>query len=108
MQTLGQDLIGCTNNPVKFDGSLSTDTDGIVNNYEWDFGDGTTGGGVYPQHIYLDEGVYTVTLTVTGEYSGECSNVDTDQLQVTISSAIKLGINSPDSISINEPVFFFC
>ena len=31
----------------------------------WDFGDRTTGTGVIVDHVYADNGVYTVTLTVT-------------------------------------------
>ena len=33
--------------------------------YAWDFGDGSTGSGVAPEHIYAAPGTYEVTLTVT-------------------------------------------
>ena len=46
------------------DGSASSDPDGIIVSYSWDFGDGTTGSGVKTTHIYNVVGVYTVTLTV--------------------------------------------
>jgi PKD repeat protein len=32
----------------------------------WDFGDGGTGEGRYTEHIYADQGLYNVTLTVSG------------------------------------------
>ena len=49
---------------VVFDGSASSDPDGSVISYSWNFGDGTTGSGVNPSHIYASAGLYNVTLTV--------------------------------------------
>jgi PKD repeat protein len=48
-----------------FDGSGSSDPDGTVSGWSWDFGDGASGGGVSPQHSYVLAGTYSVTLTVT-------------------------------------------
>jgi gliding motility-associated-like protein len=36
--------------------------------YLWDFGDGTTSTAYEPQHSYIEEGVYTVTLTAFNQY----------------------------------------
>jgi PKD repeat protein len=49
---------------ASFDGSGSVDPDGSVAQYLWSFGDGTTGTGVRPQHVYAAAGTYTATLTV--------------------------------------------
>ncbi|TIC84808.1 PKD domain-containing protein [Nocardioides sp. GY 10113] len=49
---------------VAFDGSASTDPDGTIAYYSWDFGDGTTGTGVAPTHTYATGGTYDVTLSV--------------------------------------------
>ena len=53
------------NDPVTFDASGSTDPDGTIASYAWDFGDGVTGTGVGPNHTYTAEGDYTVKLTTT-------------------------------------------
>lgn len=48
-----------------FDGSGSTDPDGTISTYAWDFGDGQTSTEQSPVHIYAANGDYTVTLVVT-------------------------------------------
>lgn len=54
--------IGAT---VSFDGSASYDPDGIINQYQWNFGDGKTASGAHAINSYTTAGVYTITLTVT-------------------------------------------
>jgi PKD repeat protein len=56
---------GTVGAPVSFDGSGSTDPDGTIVAYNWEFGDGSTGTGVSPTHTYGAAGTFTVTLTVT-------------------------------------------
>ncbi len=51
--------------PVSFDGSASSDPQGQMLAYAWDFGDGTTGTGAQQSHFYANHGAYTATLTVT-------------------------------------------
>ena len=50
---------------VAFSGSTSTDIDGTVASYSWNFGDSTTGTGATPSHTYATAGLYTVVLMVT-------------------------------------------
>jgi PKD repeat protein len=45
----------------------STDSDGSVVSWSWDFGDGTTSTSQNPTHQYFSAGTYTVTLTVTDD-----------------------------------------
>ncbi|RLF52970.1 MAG: hypothetical protein DRN24_02365, partial [Thermoplasmata archaeon] len=55
----GKPYVGVVGQPVQFDGSNSNN----ALSYKWDFGDGTTGTGVKPKHVYNAPGEYTVTLT---------------------------------------------
>jgi len=49
---------------VSFDASASTDPDGTIASYTWNFGDGQNGSGMSGSHIYGNEGAFTVILTV--------------------------------------------
>lgn len=51
--------------PINFNGSASSDPDGDVLTFAWDFGDGNTGTGATPAHTYAAAGSYNVTLRVT-------------------------------------------
>ena len=64
-----------------FDASASSDPDGTVARYDWDFGDGTTSpnGGPTPTHTYAAPGDYTVRLTVTDEAGCSMAFVFTGQ-----------------------------
>jgi PKD repeat protein len=50
--------------PVVFDASTTTDPDGAVVSYSWDFGDGQRGTGKIASHTYSQGGAFSVTLTV--------------------------------------------
>jgi PKD repeat protein len=52
---------------INFDGRGSSDPDGFITGYLWDFGDGGTGVGPTPSHTYQAPSVYTVTLRVTDD-----------------------------------------
>ncbi len=54
---------------VTFNATGSTDPDGTITSYAWDFGDGNTGTGATPVHVFAP-GTHTVTLTVTDNRGG--------------------------------------
>jgi PKD repeat protein len=62
---------------TSFDGSGSSDVDGSIVSYEWDFGDGTTRSGETPTHTYDSKGEYTVTLTVTDDDGATATTSET-------------------------------
>ncbi|MCF8463750.1 MAG: PKD domain-containing protein [Flavobacteriales bacterium] len=66
----------CNGNAVQFNDNST----GTIVTYDWDFGDGTTGTGTNPTHVYPDLGTYTVTLTTTS--ANGCFDVVTGTAQV--------------------------
>ena len=59
----------CDVTSCSFDASGSTDADGEITDFAWDFGDGesTSGPAAIVQHDYAATGTYTVTLSVTDD-----------------------------------------
>ena len=66
---------------LEVDGGASSDLDGPLASYAWNFGDGTTGTGAQATHTYAAPGTYTVTLTVTD--SDGATAQDTVQVEAT-------------------------
>jgi len=66
LAALGTALPGAA---TRLDASASTDPDGTVARFDWDFGDGTTlaDGGPTPAHVYAAAGAYTARVTVTDD-----------------------------------------
>ena len=63
------------------DGTGSTDSDGTISGYAWNFGDGGTATGATATHTYATAGTYTVTLTVTD--NGGATGTTTKTVTVT-------------------------
>ncbi len=54
---------------VNFNGASSTDADGTIASYVWEFGDGDSGTGVTVSHTYAEAGAYVAALTVEDDDS---------------------------------------
>ncbi|MBW6499070.1 MAG: S8 family serine peptidase [Bacteroidales bacterium] len=52
---------------ASFNASGSSDSDGTIVSYAWNFGDGSTGSGVTVSHTYANAGTFNVSLTVTDD-----------------------------------------
>jgi PKD domain len=58
--------VTCNGRQCAFDGTLSSDLEGPIASYSWDFGDGSAAGaGATPNHLYAVSGTYKAVLTVT-------------------------------------------
>ena len=70
----------CDGLSCSFDGSTSSDPDGTVTGYAWDFGDGATGTGPTPPHAYAAAGSYSVSLVVTDNNGATGSTSNTQSV----------------------------
>ena len=74
---------------VSFDASSSSDSDGTIISYTWNFGDGSNGSGVITNNIYENAGDYTVQLTVSDNDSASDSiTMDIEVISGTIADGI--------------------
>jgi PGF-CTERM protein len=67
---VGSNATAYAADPVMFDGSRSTDSDGRIVVYAWDFGDGSRDNGSLVNHAFALPGTYTVKLTVNDDSGG--------------------------------------
>lgn len=65
---------------VSVDGSASSDPDGSIASYAWDFGDDATATGASATHAYTVTGEYAVRLTVTDDRGTRTSRVATVEI----------------------------
>lgn len=76
-------LSGTTPLTVGFSSNNSTDADGSIVAYSWNFGDGTNSTDPNPVHVYNSAGTFTAVLTVT-DNSGL---TDTESVVITATQA---------------------
>ncbi len=84
----GSDIKVKVGEQVHFDGSGSSDSDGSIISYAWDFGDSRDSNEKEPLHSYATPGVYKVTLVVTDNNGG----TDSDVIYVTVEQESSLPI----------------
>ncbi|MFT4220201.1 MAG: PKD domain-containing protein [Microbacterium sp.] len=78
--------VSCASLVCSFDGSGSSDAEGSIADYAWDFGDGSDGSGAEVSHTFAEDGEYDVTLTVT-DSAGQTAEV-TETVEVATVSAV--------------------
>jgi PKD repeat protein len=98
----------CPSLTCAFDAGGSSDPDGNIASYAWSFGDGTTGTGPTPTHIFTESGTYRVRLTVTdnrGATDVSFRDITVEGVPVVsnvayVDSAVGVGNNATPSVVI--------
>ncbi len=93
---------GTVGETLTFDGSSSSDPDGTIDSYSWDFGDGSDPvSGDNVSHSYSTADNYTVSLTVTDDEG--LSDSSTYTLLIEEPSSLSLSDQSTESSATPEP-----
>lgn len=87
----------CLGNSISIT-NTSTTSNGAINNWLWNFGDGSTSNSFEPTHTYLNPGTFTITLI--GTTSHGCS--DTISQTVTIYALPTANAGSDQSICLGS------
>ncbi|UCE88965.1 MAG: PKD domain-containing protein [Pseudomonadota bacterium] len=89
--------------PVAFNGANSSDPDGTVVGYDWDFGDGNMGAGPTVEHTFA-VGTWTVTLTVTDDAGDTGTTTHTIQINPVGNQPPTAAISAPATAVEGTPV----
>ncbi len=85
---------------ISFDGTSSSDPDGTITSYAWNFGDGTSATGSTSSHAYSTAGTFNVTLTVT-DNDGKTSDITKQVIVNTAATGQML-----DDFEVDEGHFY--
>lgn len=76
-------IVNVVSRTATADASASSDPDGTISAYSWDWGDGHMGNGANMSHTYSSDGIYIVKLTVTdnnGAVTTATQNITIDSM----------------------------
>jgi PKD repeat protein len=93
---------------VIFDASASTDPDGKIVSYQWNFGDstGATSAGPTTTHLYGVSAAYQVTVTVTDDRGLSVTSAPKQVTVLAATNPVASFVNSPTNPLVLETVTF--
>lgn len=92
----------CEGMPAQFADLTVTAPGNPVQQWLWDFGDGSTDNSQGPEHLYASGGTYTVTLTTTTPY---CSGTSTSTITVEPKPVATMGADPLNGCSPMQVTF---
>ncbi|MFT5822944.1 MAG: gliding motility-associated-like protein [Crocinitomix sp.] len=91
---------GCFESAVQFNDLSTIEDPGVITEWDWDFGDGTTSDEENPEHTYPSPGTYTVTLIVTS--GGGCTATIEFDIVMTDGLILDLIFNEPTCYGFSD------
>lgn len=85
---------------VSFSGLTSSDSDGTIANYAWDFSDGSFATGSIVSHSFQNSCTYNVKLTVTDDRGGTNSKIQTVLVKENQPPIAQFSVNSDSNLGI--------
>lgn len=92
-----------TLDPITFSAAKSSDSDGEIVSYVWDFGDGNSAKGVEVEYDYINPGTYQVSLAVQDNFGSGASTVITTK-EIHINAPPKLEYTFPSRVTAGQNV----
>jgi PKD repeat protein len=85
---------------VGFDARDSDAVEGVISEFRWNFGDGSTQTTIsgYTSHLYEDNGIFIVELVVMNDQGGE----DSTTVTVKVNGAPLLNLSIPDEVRAGD------
>ncbi len=87
---------------VNFDAGASSDSDGQIVSYDWDFADGNSASGAQQNHVYTTPGSYQISLTVTDDDGA--TGLATAQIEVLPPNIAPVALFTADKTSGTAPL----
>ncbi len=100
--------------PVVFDAHQLTVQKGNISQWNWDFGDGTSGVGEKVEHTYEKYGNYVVKLTVSADSNADCNrtskqktiNINASPVAMATSDGLERPEKNESLVGVNQMVTF--